>query len=404
MDVCCSKLTKKWFNLTVIAAAIFYLAWTILVVFLSDRTDDFRTYLIAAYGFSHGANMYLSPDLFLEIGKQIGLMDHGGHYWYSLFPAILVWPLTFLPYQLAAAIWVFASGLAALGAAVILGLQADKLWKRILIVATVVFFVPILSTMRFGQVNTFVLLATSGAIYAWGRYRERLGGSLLATSLWLKPFSLPLVALMFWRKRLRTLTWLFIASLVVVLVGALAFGLGPALDQFAAPSQRLGWGSFEPEPDNQNLNGLIGRWLTPNEFVSAPLVNASPIAIDIYWIAAAALALASLGVLWPIGTGKQAIALEAALLTSLAHLVSPLTEYFHLTMIFIGIALLIDAWRDWRSSKWSILALTIAYIFIDAEGLVLASLSGTLFSIPMITNPGWMSLFLDLAIWAQMII
>jgi len=374
------NMTDKRLLALIIVGLAFYFGLAILVA-VNNLPVDFYGYLIAAYGFSHGVNVYAAPEsMYQQIGEALGITEHGGPYYYPLLTAGIVWPLLELPLHSGAALWVFGSGVSALAAAVILGRRVDRPWKRHLILLAAIGYVPILSTLRYGNVNALVLLATSMAIYAWRQYRERLGGAFLAVGLFLKPLPFALVGLMIWRLRLRTLAWLLLTSLAITAFAIWAVGVQPALMQFSASLGARNLQELNADPDNQNLNGLLARLLTPGittEYSSVvssqPLINAPQIAIPLYWALGLAWVAISLALLWPIGAKARLIECEAALVISTTHLVFPLTSYYHLAMLLIPMAVLIESWHG---PSWDVIALIVAYFLIDLQALFLALFSG----------------------------
>jgi hypothetical protein len=375
-------MADRWVLMLLVIGLLLYFGVAIVVA-ANNLAVDFYTYLIAAYGFSHGINVYASADftLYDQIAKQLGIADYGGRYYNPLLTAAIVSPLLRISLEAGAVLWIFGNGVSALAAALILGRSVVQAWKRRLILMAAIGYAPILATLRTGNVNVLALLATATAIYAWRQYRERIGGVSLALGLWFKPFAFALVGLMLWRWRFRSLGWILLTSLALTVCSIWVFGIWPAMGQFSAPFGARDLLNLNVDPDNQNLNGVIARFLIPGEegIGGLPLVNAPQIAVLLYWILAGTLIVSSLSLIWPIGTGSQSIGLEAALLISTTHLVFPFTSYYHLAMILIPIALLMETWHG---LSWSILALIVAYFLIDLQGVFLAIFTGRLFTFP----------------------
>jgi hypothetical protein len=158
--------------------------------------------------------------------------------------------------------------------------------------------------------------------------------------------------------------------------------------QFSASLGARNFQELNADPDNQNLNGLLARLLTPGittEYSSVvssqPLINAPQIAIPLYWALAVAWVAISLALLWPIGAGARLIECEAALAISTTHLVFPLTSYYHLAMLLIPMAVLIE---NWSGPSWDVIALIVAYFLIDLQGVFLASFSGRFITFPLL--------------------
>jgi hypothetical protein len=384
-------MRDKWLWLLFILGTLFYAAWTGFVV-AADKPLDYYVYVIAADAFAHGKNIYLSPDSYAPIAGRLGITNYTMPYRYPLLTALLVRPLLLLPLRLGAVVWIFGNGLAALVAALLLGRDADAVWKRRLILAAAIGFVPILTTMYAGQVNGLVLLAAAAALYAWQQNRHGLSGAWLAVSIWLKLYTAVVAWLMVWRACWRrALVGALIASMAVIALSVFAFGWQPVLSQPSIFSRiTVVGGAFGGYPPDQNLGSLIGRWFIPNEY-SPALVNAPQLASPIYWLLAAAFAVATLALLWPPGRQARPFELEAGLLIVTTHLLASATWYHHLAMIFIAFATLIKRWPDWRRPHPSMLLLGLAYALLAVQGLAWKWFVGY-------------TLLLDLATWAEIIV
>jgi len=87
---------------------------------------DYYTYAIAAYAFTHGIGIYATPEEGYDpIATRLGITVFMTPYLYPPLTAMVVWPLTLIPLHEGAAVWIFSSGLAALGAGLLLAARAD---------------------------------------------------------------------------------------------------------------------------------------------------------------------------------------------------------------------------------------------------------------------------------------
>lgn len=371
----------------------------------TDRPIDYYTYVIASYGFGHGVNPYSASDTVYDtIGRVLGLpsRDGAGHYLYSPLTALVVWPLLLLSPRVGATVWLLASGLAALGAALLLGAGADLAWKKRLILCGSIGFLPTLASMSLGQVSGFVLFFTAGALYYWRRHREVGAGVTLAIGLWLKPLAIALVGLALWRARWRSVVAILVASAITAFACAVAYGPPVLLSQSGLymmvlhSSQDLVPRMVQIQsPENQNLLGLLSRWLTTNKY-GPPLVNAPQITIPMYWALAAVVLVVSLALLRPLGTDWRWFDIEVAFLIVTSQLLSPVTEINHLALSFIAYAVLIERWNCSRRSSWKELALALAYAMINVHVILRYSLWSQL--VVGITP------LLDLGTWAEIIV
>jgi hypothetical protein len=304
-------LGDKWLITIFIFGILVYSIRTISVV-AAGVTGDFYAYVIAAYGFAHGKDMYVaslhSYDL---IASALGIRSYGGTYVYPPLTAIFVWPLTLLPLDVGATIWVFSNGIASLIASVLLSSYAESKWQRRLVLISLIGFFPVLETMFWGQVNGLVLLFTAAGLYFWRERKETLGGVMLDSGLWLKPMAIALVALVLWRKRWKAFTGILVASTVISIVSGLAFGFETLLTQFnpyltiVLPGGRLSSevvGADFQSPYSQSLIALLRRWLP---------ADATTL---IYWTVLAIAGTTCVVLLWPPCSNKKSFDTEVSLL------------------------------------------------------------------------------------------
>jgi hypothetical protein len=357
----------KWLMLILSLGFVVYTGWAIFVV-VTDRPLDYYAYVIGADALWHGQNIYLmSGDEYAPIAQRLGITNYAPPYRYPPLTALTIVPLLYLPLRVGAFVWVFGSGLAALGTCLLLSAKAAS-WQRRLIVLAGIGFVPLFTTMNAGQVNNFVLVFTAAAIYAWQRKPNHLSGVWLALSLWLKPFTLLLPAVWLWRRTWSALLGLLIASFIITLAGIIAFGLTPTLTQFGSSGGLSPLNGLNSHPANQNFNGLLGRWLVAHEG-GASLMNIPTLAVPVYLIVASSFVILTAWLIWTHGTTPQNFELQMALLTVTTHLVAPLTWYHHLAMLFIAFAVLLIRWTDWRKPSGAVIALGIVYALTGLYGL-----------------------------------
>jgi hypothetical protein len=394
-----SLLADRWIVAIFIAGLAFFSGWTAFVV-VTDNPVDYYTYVIAAYALTHGINIYLTPDVGYDaLAAKLGITTYATPYAYPPLTAMIVWPLTFLPLRIGAAVWVFSSGLAALAAGLLLGAFADSNWKRRLILVASICFGPTLATMYLGQVNAFVLLLTAYALYLFRRNRNAVGGVSLAIGMWLKPLAIGLAALLVWRVRARPLIGAIIASVIIVFIGLAAFGPNLSLYQFSAYSS-IARSTVDPStvaqsawPGYQNLFAMLSRWFTTHEF-GASLMNSPQLALVLYWVIVAMFLVVTLLLLWPHGSNLQFFEMEFALLLMVTFLLSPSTEIHHLSVGFIAFALLIEGWQSLRHLSWEILATASAYVMINIQAVLLQQ---------GFYGQPWQTWLLDFATWGEVI-
>jgi glycosyl transferase family 87 len=379
----------RWLTGLLILGLVFYGAWTAFVV-ATNRPVDFYVYVIGASGLSRGIDIYNAPrSTYDQLAAEFGISNYEGAFQYPLFTALIVRLLSFLPLKVMASVWIFGSGLASLASGFLLGRGCVEPWKRRLILLAAIGFVPTLTTMNAGQINAYVLLFTIVGLLLLQQAKEGRGGFVLALGLWLKPLAALLAGLLLWRWRGRAIVGIAVASVAILAITTITFGPSLAAVQFGGSGGFLSLLGFA-HPANDNFNGLFSRWFTPNDF-GTPLIAAPFLAVAAYLVTAALLLIADLWLLWPSGPTRVPLLAEAAIVVVTTHLIVPLTWYHHLTMTFIGFAVLIASWRDWRRSYPAMVALGVAYMCLAIHGLFWHAFVGQ-------------TLLLDLATWAELLI
>jgi Glycosyltransferase family 87 len=378
-----SVTTDKWLVGIAISGFVIYTAWTGFVV-TTDRPHDYYLCVIAAHAFGNGANIYTAAGdpgdhlqqaivrndvqvYYRKIAGELGMnIWVPPPYQYPILTALVVYPLTFLPLRVGAAIWVGLSGLAALAAGLILCSLTNVTWKRRVIVAATVSFVPILTSMSFGQVNLFVLLATVLALSYLHQGKDTFGGVMLSVGIWLKPFAIALIPLLLWRRRWRFIGGLVVGSLLINLISSMVFGIQPILSQFwSVINVTIPAGSWVM-PTIQNLNGFLGR-LT----IDLP----SSIGFFLYLTVAGVL-LGTTTIVIALNRNRKALEIESALLVVTTLLIAPRTWYHHLAMLALVFSFIVIYWD--KNFRWNTMAiiLLIGFLLTNIHGLAWKQLSG----------------------------
>jgi hypothetical protein len=135
-------------------------------------------------------------------------------YFYPPWLAILLWPLSWLPYHVALSIW-FAISLAAIGFASILLWQLTRSNARPLELALVLLltftFLPVLHLLGIGQIGSILLALAALLIWSSPTRHDRLAGISLGL-MSIKPQLGLIIALVvgagwLWQRRWRALSW-----------------------------------------------------------------------------------------------------------------------------------------------------------------------------------------------------
>lgn len=292
-----------------------------------------------------------------------------GGFAYPPFPAVIMVPLSLLQVEVAGLVWrgillvLSGAGLWALHRVLVGHLGVSSPRAIIILLACVVTW-PFLFSIRMGQAGQLVFVATAFTILALASNRLRLAGVALGLGALIKLFPV-LVLVLFWRPaHRRVIAW----SVATILVGTAATSLivsplevvrfyrdlGPFLHQ--------GTGVL----NNQSLTGFVVHMgMSPSlreELLDDPSVMPSPLRIGAR-LATTALLLAAIWVCArpgrrrPAEAGSNGILFDAALLSTVAVLASPLSWPYTFVGALVAYALWLGtlAARGRSAGPWPIL-------------------------------------------------
>ena len=287
--------------------------------------QDYFAYRIASEGFLESNWYEATRDDYARIAGMRGIVAWEYPYYYPLLTAAFALPLVPLAPDVGAAIWAICSGMA-------LGIAAYALMPRRAVAwVAAVAFLPLAVTLYAGQVNAFVVLFLALAVRWLLDGRERGAGFALAVATLLKPFSLPVVGLLVWRREWKALQG-FALGLAVILGACLAiFGVESSLAQVAAVRGPLE-AAVNLYGANQSVVAAIGRLGLP---------EAVSLGIRIL-LCAIALFL----IIPPGRRDRGTVAREIGLTLILTLLIAPLAWYHHYAVLLVPAALLLR--RDLR--------------------------------------------------------
>ncbi|MCG6534040.1 MAG: DUF2029 domain-containing protein [Syntrophales bacterium LBB04] len=377
----------KWLLGITLIGLLLYLGFTRFAV-LHDKPLDYYVYLIAAHTLGSSENIYTLPLSRYElIAQQLGIVTKAAPYVYPILTALLIFPLSFLPLRIGAAIWIGLSGVAALASGLVLCSFTDEKWKRRVILSSTIAFVPVLNAMNAGQVNLFVLLATALTLYYLHRGRDVFGGVAFSMGFWLKPFAIALIPLMVWRRKWKALIGFLLGSFLINFLSLAVFGISPTLSQFkrvmamgAPAGLQVPLAGLQIPLNVQNLNGLLGRAL-------AVTTVPDNIGYLLYIITAGLVGILTVGAI-VFKSNERRFEMEAALFIAATHLIVPLTWYHHLTMMIIVFSFVIVYWHDFKLNSMTMLLLT-GLVVTDMHGIFwkqLANLHPILSNFPVLTT------------------
>ncbi len=350
-----------------VAALIGLYAGWIGYVIARNKPCDFYLYYLAAYGFAHGEDVYGEVD-WARLAQETHVTNYAPPYRYPPLTAQLVWPLTVLAPRLAALIWLSASALAFIASAWLLGRSSQSPFGVPLALGMLLFFVPSLTTLHAGQVNGFLLLALAFALYAFARRRPVWLGAGVAIGAMLKLVPVAHLGYLAWRRQWRAA--LAGAIVIVLLLGSAIPLIGRSgLASYARNFSTLGAvGGLIPGGASQSVGSFFARLLVAGEGRWA-LTDAPQLARWLGWGVSLLLVVATMALCWPRGDLSNLFALEFALVTTTASLVTPYVWYHQLVVLLIPFFILVERALTRPRLRWMLVPLAIGYVVTDVHGL-----------------------------------
>jgi hypothetical protein len=298
------------------------------------QAPDFRNTYRAAEALRDGNDLYAPAIAWVSTYKRgQPLTDQ---YFYAPTYALLLTPLTLLPYQTAIAVW---GGflLTFLCLAIYALFRSTGPPVSLALVFGVAALASLMSAVRaeyfLGQANLFMLACISVAIWARLSGRPVLAGILLALALVTKPMLLLMTGFLLWKREF-TFAFTTIAGFFVLLLAPFLWLGGEALADLLTlwqfySSQYL---SFS---ENITPRGMFERLFTVNPFVT-PLIE-MPILARVLWLVVVVIVFVLLLAIIeprPMRRDGRTLIEMGAILSGLM-LVSPLTEPPYLVLLIL---------------------------------------------------------------------
>jgi hypothetical protein len=357
----------RWLRWLLVAALLVLYAGWIGYVMIRDKPCDFYLYYLAAYGFTHGADVYGSVN-WERLAREVGITYYAPPYRYPPLTAELVWPLLLFPPRWAALVWLIASALAFAVSAWLLGRSSRSPFGMALALGLLLFFVPPLTTLHAGQVNGFLLLALALALYAFARERPHWVGAGVAIGTLLKLVPVAHLAYLGWRRQWRAM--LAGVIVVVLLLGSAVPLVGwSGFASYARNFFALGSaGILMPTGSSQSISSFFARLLLPGEG-RWYLADAPQLARWLGTIVSVLLVLATVALCWPRGDPARLFALEFALVTTAISMLTPYVWYHQLAVLLIPFFVLAERALAQPRLRWILVPLAIGYLASDVHGL-----------------------------------
>lgn len=377
-----------------IVALVGLYAAAIVYIVGRGKAVDFSLYYIAAYGFAQGEDIYRlggerGPDsaaVWERLAKETGVGDYAPPYRYPPLTAALVWPLTYLPPQTAVVLWLAASAVALIASAWFLGRAGGTPFGVPLALTLLFAFGPALLTLYAGQVNAFVLLSLSWALYAATRGKLGCAGAWVAIGAMLKLVPVAHLAYFGWCRQWRAVA-VGLTVLVVCLVVPLPLVGWHSLASYARHFGVLGAaGSVSTAAGNQSLSGFFARFLVAHDN-PWHLVDAPQLAWWLARLCSLLFIVATVALCTPVAVGTDTFRLQFALVTTAVTLVPPYLWYHQLVLLLLPLCVLSEYCVIHRSERWMLAPLAIGYIATGTFGLAWRSLQHpVLASMPLYTT------------------
>ncbi len=348
---------------------------------------DFITAYQAALDLRQGGNPYAEVVNWTN-GYRFG-DPLPNYYVYSPTYALLILPLTFVPFQQAVSVWgtcivgfLFLSVYALLRSS---GSRPSAIGLLALVMAASL-TTSVRSELFLGQANVFLLACVCGAIWARLASRTWLAAVLLGIAFATKPMLLPLVAFLLWKREFALVCASLLAALTLFLVPFLWLGNGALHDLTYVwhfwSTQRIGF------DENLAPRGLLERLFNVNP-VAAPIAVAPWLAVGLWLVSAGVVGICCLAVIKPRPLRRDPRSLlELGTILSAVLLISPLTEAPYFVFLLVPWIAAVVCLRElgWErpTVRWSVVALAGLW------GLLLIPHRATLDWMPETGPASWM--------------
>jgi hypothetical protein len=292
--------------------------------------------------------------------------------------ALLVAPLTALPYPIAAWLWAALNVVLLAGGCVLLLAAVGRLdWLGVaLALALVAGFYAATVALRLGQVEIVQFALLAGTLYLLKRGTPAGAGVTLGAAIGLKLFPAAMGVFLLWKRQWKAAAWAFGAGAVLLAGPVLLVGLD-RFGEYLQTSSVYTFGPFTAFPYNQSLNGFWSRTFKPNLFAPTLFGLDLPGLAVALWLGCAGALTAALAWLSrrpvPVAglrLGRFDLEYGAAVLVLLLAL--PHSQIYSFVWLLIpllvfGLFLLDDAVRLWWGLVWG----AMAYVALGRQWLSL---------------------------------
>lgn len=304
--------------------------------------------------------------------------DRGYGFLYPPFAAVVIWPLTRLPYRLAEHAWIVATVLSSV-AFVWFGarrLPRAPHWSGYVpfVAGATIWFAPILQNARFGQINSFLALAVLVDFFAIVTGR-RWGGALIGAAAAIK--LTPAIAL---------LPLLSGAYIPAVRRAAISFGACSLFAFLAMPGNSIRYWSSAI----LDTNRVVHTWSPVNNSLGRVLaaagVEGRTVSVLFLLAAAALVSVAFTRSRTAVQRGNYLAAVVIAMCCGYA--ISPITWSHHLFFVVFGPLLIAGDWsRPWRVALGALAVLALVEFTNPGQGHFIVNVRAFLLPLAVVALP-----------------
>jgi Glycosyltransferase family 87 len=296
---------------------------------------DFITYYNASLAVRHGADPYVPVAHWIHSYKP-GQGWDAVYYVYTPAFALLLIPLTYLPYPAAFLIWEVCSVACLVGAVyccIRVAALKTSLSEMLLLAAAASLWIVVRLEYNWGEADIFVLLFVAAAFWARFARGPVVAGVLLAIACSTKVPMLALVLFLLWKREFKFALSTIAAFLVMLIGPFVVLGAQAWRDQLTV------WQFWSTQYvafiDNQSPKGVLARLFTINPHTHPILL--APGLVTVLWLAiVAAVALIAAAVVRPCPLERDIRSLmELGVAITAMLLASPLTEYIYTVLLVI---------------------------------------------------------------------
>lgn len=366
---------NRWIQVAVLVALAALVLWWGAGVLRITNNHDFEIFYQAAERLRAGENIYAESAAFREAleSGQFNLADDSIRWPYGNPPllALLITPLTLLPYASAATLWTWINIALLLGAcAAVLAAIGRLNWGGAVVALAVLYgYYPAQVCLRLGQTEILLFFLISLSFLALKRGRDGWAGAALGLAAAIKFFPAAFILFLLWKRRWKAGLWGI--GVAVVALGLSILAAGP--ENFAAYTEA--WsvytgGAFSAFPLNQSINGFLSRTFRANLFGPTLRGLDLPGLATGLWIGSAVVLGAALA--WftrkPVAPQSRRFDLEFSAAILVLLLAEPHSQAY--AFVWLLLPLLVLACRVVSTYPWSwpeVAILAISYFMLGRQ-------------------------------------